>query len=219
MDGNGRWAKERGLVRMRGHKEGANAARRIINYCVEKKISSLTLWAFGIENWGRPRLEVRYLMELFYRALNNNLKAINQNKIKLQVIGRRDNLEPKLISIINKVENATRDNSGLKLNIAFNYSGKWDVLNATRQIVRANIDPDAIDENMFRSFLSLPDQVDPDLFIRTSGELRLSNFLLWQLAYTEFYFTETYWPDFDETGLEKAISEFNSRDRRFGRVK
>lgn len=220
MDGNGRWAKQRGVPRYRGHKAGSEAARRVIDLCDKRDIKFLTLWAFGIENWRRPANEVRYIMNLFYRVLRKNLADLHKNNVRLTVVGSRNNLSKKLVQVIDEAEELTRNNDRLCLNIAFNYSGRWDILSGLKKSLQAvqagDVELDAIDEDYFRQQLALADQPEPDLFIRTSGELRLSNFMLWQLAYAELYFTDVFWPDFGEEQFTEALQAFADRERRFG---
>ncbi|MCK4869909.1 MAG: di-trans,poly-cis-decaprenylcistransferase [Gammaproteobacteria bacterium] len=220
MDGNGRWAKQRGLPRYRGHKAGSEAARRVIDLCAKQDIKFLTLWAFGIENWRRPANEVRYLMNLFYRVLRKNMVELHKNSVRLTVIGSRENLSKKLVQVIDEAEELTRNNDRLCLNVAFNYSGRWDILSGLKKSLQAiqagDLDIDAVDEEYFRQQLCLSGQPEPDLFIRTSGELRISNFILWQLAYAELYFTDVFWPDFGEEQFTEALQVFADRERRFG---
>ncbi|MCD6039099.1 MAG: ispU [Gammaproteobacteria bacterium] len=220
MDGNGRWAKKRHLPRLAGHKAGVEAAQRAVKHCVEKKIEVLTLFAFSSENWRRPSEEVSYLMQLFITALQNEANKLHEQNIQLRVIGDRTRFDEKLCQQIVAVENLTANNTGLKLLLATNYGGQWDMMQAVQHIGRKiesgvlsshEITIELIQENL--SFSDLP---DPDLFIRTSGEQRISNFILWQLAYTELYFTEVLWPDFNANELDKAFVFFTERERRFG---
>ena len=220
MDGNGRWAKKRHLPRVAGHKVGVETVRAIVKACGEKKISALTLFAFSSENWQRPGAEVSYLMKLFFTALEREAKKLHQQNVCLRVVGDRSPLDQKLLAQIAAVEELTANNSGLKLILAVNYGGRWDIANALRIINREveqglyashDITPDLI-----QSKLILADLPEPDLFIRTSGEKRISNFMLWQLAYTELYFTDVLWPDFTVEEFEKALAHFANRERRFG---
>ncbi|OGT63389.1 MAG: di-trans,poly-cis-decaprenylcistransferase [Gammaproteobacteria bacterium RIFCSPHIGHO2_12_FULL_45_12] len=220
MDGNGRWARQRFLPRMAGHQSGVEAARRIVKCCAKKNIKVLSLFAFSRENWRRPDQEVGYLMQLFLKSLEREVGMLHENNIQLRFIGDRQNFNPKLCDKIFEVENLTRANSGMILIMAMDYGGQWDICQATRQLAvqveRGELSSAAITPDHITSKLSFADLPDPDLFIRTSGELRLSNFMLWQLAYAELYFTNTLWPDFDEQALEAALSHFAGRERRFG---
>ena len=221
MDGNGRWAKKRGLSRSAGHREGGRAIERIIQGCVDKKIEVLTLFAFSTENWDRPKKEVRFLMNLFLKHLKKS-EELNKHNVKLSIIGDHVAFGSKLKNEIQKSQQLTSSNSGLKLNIAMNYSGRWDILEATKKIVNCvyenNLNVHDIDANCFNRMLCLSDLPDPDLFIRTSGEIRISNFMLWQLAYTELYFTDVFWPDFDIVELDRALDAYSNRVRRFGKI-
>lgn len=220
MDGNGRWAERRGYPRAIGHEEGVNAIEKIVKAVMEKKIPVLTLFAFGIENWKRPKDEVNFLMELFAKTLNSQVESFLKNNIKLHVIGDLTPIEPALQKKIRDVEKLTSDNSALTLIIAFNYSGRWDILQATQKIAHkitaGELEPHTISYEHIQSVISLAEFPEPDLFIRSSGEQRISNFLLWQLAYTELYFTEVLWPDFDGQVLEDALQAFSKRQRRYG---
>lgn len=222
MDGNGRWAKLRGLPRVAGHKAGSEAVRNAIEACVKRGIEALTLFAFSSENWQRPASEVSSLMKLFFTALQSNVKKLNKNNIKISFIGDVSQLDNKLQDKINEAQNLTANNSGLHLNIAVNYSGRWDILQAAKKIAQeakeSKIEIEKISYELVQKNLCLSDLPEPDLFIRTSGEQRISNFLLWQLAYTELYFTDVLWPDFDEEQLDLALLEFANRNRRFGKV-
>lgn len=222
MDGNGRWAELRGLARIEGHKAGVESVKKMISCCLEKKIPCLSLFAFSSENWSRPPEEVNFLMELFINALKKELSELNQHGIKLQFTGDRNPLSVPLQKQMQEAESLTEHNKQLILNIVVNYGGKWDVLRAAKKMTEAvlqeQIALDEIDETSFAQFMDTKGLIDPDLFIRTSGELRISNFFLWQLAYTELYFTETHWPDFHEQELDLALAAFSKRNRRFGRV-
>jgi undecaprenyl diphosphate synthase len=214
MDGNGRWAKQRNLPRLAGHKAGGQAAREIIKTCSQKNIEVLTLFAFGVENWKRPQDEVDNLMRLLFEILQKHTADLHKYNIQLRIIGDRTKLNKKLQNKLLSAEQETAQNTGLKLNAAINYSGRWDILQAVKK-VKSDI---PITQEYFQSLLSLHDLPEPDLFIRTSGEQRLSNFLLWQLAYTELYFTDVFWPDFHEQELAKALQAYAKRERRFGGV-
>ena len=216
MDGNGRWAERRGLPRTLGHKEGAVALRKIITYAGEIGIKYLTVYAFSTENWRRSKDEVDALMFLFKTYLKNEEKNIMKNNVRFLVSGRKDGVSLPLLKAIKNLEDKSKDNTGLTLNIAFNYGGRAEIIDAVNSILK--LKKDHIDEENFSKYL-YSDIPDPELLIRTSGELRISNFLLWQIAYSEIYITEALWPDFDEKELDKAIESYNGRDRRFGGVK
>lgn len=220
MDGNGRWAKQRFLPRIAGHRAGVEAARQVVKNCAKRHIKVLTLFAFSSENWRRPAQEVGYLMELFLTGLEGEVKLLHENNVRLRFIGERTRFSPKLCHKILEVENLTSQNTGLVLMIAADYGGQWDICQAASQLVQAvemgkltsaDITPDRLASKL--AFADLP---DPDLFIRTSGEQRISNFMLWQLAYAELYFTDTLWPDFNEQELDKALAHYAGRERRFG---
>ena len=216
MDGNGRWAKKRGLPRTFGHKEGAAALRKIITHAAKLGIKYLTVYAFSTENWKRSQEEVSALMFLFKSYIKNEEKNIMENNIKFMVSGRRENVSESLLEAIDKLQEKSKNNSGLTFNIAFNYGGRAEIIDAVNKILKSG--KTSIDEVEFSKYL-YNDIPDPELLIRTSGELRISNFLLWQIAYSEIYITDTLWPDFDEKELDKAIESYEKRDRRFGGVK
>ncbi|CAM2769101.1 isoprenyl transferase [Vibrio rarus] len=220
MDGNGRWAKSHGKPRVYGHKRGVNAVRKTITAAAKLGIKSVTLFAFSSENWRRPKEEVSLLMELFITLLSTEVKRLHKNDLKLRIIGDKAGFNSRLQKKIADAERLTQDNSGLVINVAANYGGKWDIAQATRRIaeqaLRGEIDPADITEQMISQQVCLADLPDVDLLIRTSGESRLSNFLLWQVAYAEMYFCEQHWPDFDEDSLAEAISWYVNRERRFG---
>lgn len=220
MDGNGRWAKSRGLPRIAGHKAGVEAAQKIIQICGEQGMEVLTLFAFSSENWRRPQGEVGLLMDLFLNALQNQIEALHRNKVRLQIIGERAAFSDKLQRQMAAAEYLTHANTGLKLIIAANYGGRWDIMQATRRLaeklVRGELQPSDINDETIACCLSLQGLPEPDLFIRTGGEQRISNFLLWQLAYTELYFTDVWWPDFDAQAMELALNSYAKRQRRFG---
>ena len=222
MDGNGRWAESRGQARHTGHKAGVASVRSTIEECVRHGVGVLTLFAFSSENWRRPKTEVNLLMDLFLTALQREVKRMQSNDIQLRVIGDTSAFPDKLRARIRDSEEATRNNRRLILQIAANYGGRWDVVQAARDLAeavrRGEIDPAQIDENSFAAATALGDLPDPDLFIRTGGDLRISNFLLWHCAYTELYFTPTLWPDFDADEFAKALDAFRGRQRRFGRT-
>lgn len=220
MDGNGRWAKSHGLPRIAGHRKGVERVRDMVTRCVEKGIKHLTLFAFSSENWRRPAQEVQLLMDLFLSALENEIKKLHKNNVRFRVIGDISRFGEKLVSRIRQAERMTLDNQALALTIAANYGGRWDIAQACAQLARrvqdGDTDPATITEASLEPFLSLADAPEPDLFIRTGGEQRISNFLLWQLAYTEMYFTPVLWPDFDRAQFEKALASYAGRQRRFG---
>ena len=220
MDGNGRWAAERSLPRIAGHQAGVNAVRTTVEDCARLKIPYLTLFAFSTENWKRPQDEVSGLMVLLDQYLKKELKTLMKNKVRLNTIGRLEDLPDNVQETLNSVVEESSANKGLTLTIALSYSGRGDILEATRKIAQAvkkgDLSPDAIGSELFSSFLYTKDLPDPDLLIRTSGEQRISNFLLWQLAYTEFYVTDKLWPEFSSEDLKQAIETFRSRERRFG---
>jgi len=222
MDGNGRWAKQRFLPRMAGHREGVKAVREVVQACGELGVEVLTLFAFSSENWRRPQQEVSGLLRLFIAALKNEVKKLHENNVQLRVIGNRLRFSPELREYIQTAEELTQQNTGLKLVIAADYGGQWDITNAAQQIAKqveqGLLKADAITPELLASFLQLSDLPLPDLLIRTSGEWRISNFLLWQLAYAELYFTETFWPDFDKKELMKALQFYARRERRFGYI-
>lgn len=216
MDGNGRWAEKRGLPRTFGHKEGADALRKIITYAGKIGVKYLTVYAFSTENWKRSKDEIDALMFLFKTYLKNEEKNIMKNNVRFLVSGRKNGVSSSLLEAIKKLEDKSRDNTGLTLNIAFNYGGRAEIINAVNSILKSGADN--INEEDFSKYL-YNDIPDPELLIRTSGEFRISNFLLWQIAYSEIYITKALWPDFDEKELDKAIQSYNERDRRFGGVK
>ncbi|WP_244208802.1 MULTISPECIES: polyprenyl diphosphate synthase [Xenorhabdus] len=220
MDGNGRWAKKRGKLRVFGHRAGIKAVRSAVSFSVKHNINSLTLYAFSSENWNRPQQEVSSLMELFVFALDNEVKSLNKHNVKLSVIGDISRFSSRLQERIRRSVELTAGNTGLQLNIAANYGGRWDLVQSFKQIaekIEANeLSPEEITETTVDNFINLSQQPEVDLVIRTGGEHRISNFLLWQIAYAELYFTDILWPDFDETVFEGAINAFAKRERRFG---
>lgn len=222
MDGNGRWAKRQHMPRIMGHRAGLDAVRNTARLCGEKGIEFLTLFAFSSENWRRPSDEVSHLMDLFLSALKKETKRLHKNNIQLRIIGCQERFSQALKEKIAAVQTMTANNNGLKLIIAADYGGRWDIIQATHQIIeqvkRNNLDPATIDEAAFTEYLSTRDMPEPDLFIRTGGEQRISNFLLWQLAYTELFFTEVLWPDFSAATLDAALDFYNQRQRRFGQT-
>lgn len=220
MDGNGRWAKRRHLPRMLGHQEGVKAVRKVIKLCGEMKIEALTLFAFSSENWQRPEQEVNYLMTLFLNTLKNEIDKLIKNNVQLRMVGNLEGFNQPLREWIDKSQTLTAKNTGLQLVIAVNYSGQWDIVQAAQRIMNqvksGKLETEILTREIFAEYLSLADLPAVDLLIRTSGEYRISNFLLWQLAYTELYFTDILWPDFDEHELKKAIQFYTQRERRFG---
>ena len=222
MDGSGRWATGRRLPRFAGHRAGIDAARRIVRACGEKGIGALTLFAFSSENWQRPADEVKRLMGLFGTALKHETPSLHEHNVRLEIVGERLALNDMLRKRIVQAEELTRANTGLRLTIAMNYGGRWDVTQACRAIASrvrdGELDPDAITPELVEGFLSLSELPAPDLFIRTGGEMRVSNFLIWHLAYSELYFTDTLWPDFDRHAFDVALDAYAGRQRRFGRT-
>jgi len=220
MDGNGRWAKRRGLPRSMGHREGAEAVRRTVRAAGELGIGYLTIYSFSTENWSRPAEEVDYLMGLIKRFIKRDLAEMHQNNVRLRVIGERDGVDPELLALIDDGCELTRNNTDLNLVVAFNYGSRSEIASAARKLATAvaqgQLNPDQIDERTFGSALATRDIPDPDLLIRTSGEMRLSNFLLWQAAYAELVFLEECWPEFGKSLLLKAIDQYRQRNRRFG---
>jgi undecaprenyl diphosphate synthase len=222
MDGNGRWAKKRMMPRSYGHRKGVETTRLAVEYFAHAGVSHLTLFAFSSENWKRPAEEVNSLMELFVQSLQQYTAELHAQRIRIRFIGDRSLFSTDLQQQIQRTEAETGNNQNMVLNIAANYGGHWDIVNACRslaqQVQDAEITPEQIDEQAFGARLSLADSPDPDLFIRTGGEQRISNFLLWQLAYTEFYFCDTLWPDFSEVDMADALTEYARRQRRYGKT-
>ena len=218
MDGNGRWAKKRFLPRVAGHVKGVEAIRRTIEGCIVRNIPYLTVFAFSSENWKRPGEEVSFLMNLFLSSLEKETDKLHDNDIRLKVVGDLSRFDVPLQKAITVAEEKTSKNSTLTLTVCANYGGRWDILQAARRMSSEGLDVKDMTEERLSSYLALSYAPEPDLFIRTGGETRISNFLLWQLAYSELYFTETFWPDFDNEELEKAIASFQSRERRFGKT-
>ena len=219
MDGNGRWAQNRYLPRIAGHKQGVETVRGVIKSCIERNIPYLTLFAFSSENWRRPTDEVTSLMQLFLGALEQEITKLHENGICFKVIGDLSKFESKIIEFIQIGEQLTAENTRLTFTIAANYGGRWDIMQAMRKMMAQSTNlPLNFEEENLAQYLSMRYATEPDLFIRTGGECRVSNFLLWQLAYTELYFTNTLWPDFDEHELELAIQSYQQRERRFGRT-
>ena len=222
MDGNGRWAKKRNRPRSMGHQAGLKALKKTIRHCVKLGVKTLTVFAFSSEIWNRPEREVSRLMEIFLKTLDKEVDELNKNGICLRFVGDLTAFKPAIQAKVAKAQKLTADNNEMIANIAVNYGGRWDITQAARCLAKAVSDGGLcladVDETAFANFLALAKSPDPDLFIRTGGEMRISNFLLWQSAYTEFYFTPVLWPDFDEQTLDQAITAFQSRERRFGRT-
>lgn len=222
MDGNGRWARKRALPRIAGHRKGGDAVRKLIKLCSNKKISWLTVFAFSSENWRRPQQEVDRLMDLFVQALDKDIKELHKNNVRFQVIGNIESLSQSISQRIKKSEELTTDNTGMVFTVALNYGGRWDISEACRKlvldVVENKLDVASISADVLEKYLSTNGLPDPDLFIRTGGEKRISNFLLWQLAYSELYFTDVLWPDFGEKELQKALDSFSRRQRRYGQT-
>ncbi len=222
MDGNGRWAGKRGLARAAGHREGGNAVERIVYAAPARGIRRLTLFAFSSENWNRPESEVQVLLELFRRSLRRNVERLHANNVRLRFVGSRAKLSTPLIHEMDAAEKRTASNDAIDLFIAIDYGGRWDIVQAARECARDCVEsgtsPDDISESTFESRLALADVPSPDLFIRTGGERRISNFLLWYLAYSELYFCDELWPDFNVESFDRALAWFESRDRRYGRI-
>ena len=219
MDGNGRWARKRLLPRIAGHRKGVETVRNAVRYCLAHKIEFLTLFAFSSENWRRPEEEVRLLMQLFLRALQQEVSRLDRNGVRLKIVGDLSRFDPELQSLIASSERQTAANDKLTLTVAANYGGRWDILQAVNRL--ASEHPERLGrwtETDLAPYLSMSYAPEPDLFIRTGGEERVSNFLLWQLAYSEFFFTKTLWPEFDSTAFDRAIASFQKRERRFGRT-
>ena len=222
MDGNGRWATSRRLPRVAGHAKGVEAVRSIVDACARRGVEYLTLFAFSSENWRRPAEEVSVLMRLFISALEREVAQLSENGIRLRVVGELAAFEPRLRQLIAGAVQRTAGNTRLTLTVCANYGGRWDIVQATRALLAERPElgqrPELLDEKALTAHLAMAYAPEPDLFIRTGGEQRISNFLLWQLAYTELYFTDTFWPDFDAAALDLAIASYRMRERRFGRT-
>jgi undecaprenyl diphosphate synthase len=216
MDGNGRWAKARGLPRQAGHRAGVENLRRLLRACVEFGIRILTVYAFSTENWGRPEQEVRGLMNILETVIEREFEELNANEVQLRHLGSLEGLSPELQRKVRSAVERTRNNDRLTLNLAFNYGGRDEILRAVRRIVTDGIPADQIDEVLFNYYLDTAGLPDPDLIVRTGGEMRISNFLVWQSVYAEYYATPTFWPDFDREELYKALVHYDGRERRFG---
>jgi undecaprenyl diphosphate synthase len=219
MDGNGRWAKQRLLPRVAGHRRGVEAVRHAVRACAERGVEYLTLFAFSSENWRRPPEEVSFLMQLFALALEQEIEKLHESEVRFKVIGELTRFEPKLVRLIRDAEARTATNRKLTLTVAANYGGRWDILQAVNRMLEEQPDlARGFSERDLAPYLALAAAPEPDLFIRTGGEQRISNFMLWQLAYTELYFTDMLWPDFDGAALDRAIISYQQRERRFGRT-
>ena len=222
MDGNGRWAQQRGEHRVFGHQHGVDSVRQTAEAAAELGIRYLTLYAFSTENWNRPKEEVNALMHLLVITINNEIKTLNDNNIRLRAMGNLDSLDHSVKEELSEALGKTAHNTRMDLILALSYSGRWEILEAAKELARRSMDQrvnlEAVNEKMFASFLNLPDVPDPELLIRTSGEYRMSNFLMWQTAYTELYFTQKLWPDFRKNDLYEAIVDFQQRERRFGKT-
>ncbi len=223
MDGNGRWAKQKGMARTRGHQAGTDALRRLVEYSITYGIKYLTIFSFSSENWTRPKEEVNFILRLMRHYVTSDLEKLANNNVRISIIGEREGLDKTILKLIEKAKTATKDNTGLELIVAFNYGGRGEIVNAVKKIAKHILDGDVaideINEEMVSNSLYLPNIPDPDLILRTSGEIRFSNFLIWQAAYSELIFIDDYWPDFDENIFIKMLQEFSSRDRRFGGIK
>lgn len=219
MDGNGRWAKARGLPRLAGHRAGTENLRPILEASVEFGIESLTIWAFSTENWQRPETEVRGLLRILERMLQRELRELHKQGVQLRHLGRMERLPKRIQTQVLDAIELTKDNDRIILNVAFDYGGRAEIVHAVQQIIRKGIPADEVNEELLSSYMYTAGQPDPDLIIRTGGELRTSGFMLWQSAYTEYYITPTFWPDFDHQELYKALVDFGQRDRRYGGIK
>jgi undecaprenyl diphosphate synthase len=219
MDGNGRWALEKGLPRLSGHRAGTENLREVIEACAEFGIQYLTIYAFSTENWKRPKEEIQGLMRIFKTMLDRELQNLHENGVQLRHLGRLDQIDKELQKKVREAIELTKDNKTLILNVAFNYGGRDEILQAVKNIITAGHSADDIDDEQFAKYLYTSESPDPDLIIRTSGEFRCSNFLIWQSAYAEWYFTPTYWPDFNKEELRQALIVYNQRERRYGEVK
>ena len=219
MDGNGRWANSRGEIRIFGHKSGVKAVKETIEAAIELKIKYLSLYAFSLENWERPKKEVNSLMKLLISSIVNETKTLIKHNIKLTAIGDINKLPSAVQKELKKIINKTKSHSRLNLILAISYSGRWEIINAVKKIISEKIPSEDINEFSFKQYLTTKNVPDPELLIRTSGEYRISNFLLWQIAYSELYFTKTLWPDFKKSDFIEAVAEYQKRERRFGKIK
>jgi undecaprenyl diphosphate synthase len=217
LDGNRRWAKQKGIHTMEGHKQGYNNFLNFSEWCKKRNVKVITAFGFSTENWNRTKEEVGYLMKLFEICLLDNLANYNKDGVRVRVIGQRDRIPKSLLDAIIKTEESTKNNSNFFLNLAVSYGGRWDILNAVKKIIAEGVPAEKIDEKLFENYLSTEGLPAPDLVIRAGGEMRMSNFLLWQSAYSELYFSPKFWPDFSEQDLDDALAEFDKRSRRFGK--
>jgi len=218
IDGNGRWARRRGLPRLAGHRAGTENIRRILEACVENGIEVLTIYAFSTENWARPPEEVKGLMDILREVIDREIVNLHHNGVRLRHIGRLNGLPEDLREAVQRAVELTKDNTRITLNVAFNYGGRAEIVDGIRRLLEEGVRPEQLDEEFFSHYLYTAGQPDPDLIISTAGEMRVSNFLIWQGAYAEYYSTATYWPDFDKDELHKALLAYSQRERRFGRV-
>ena len=218
MDGNGRWAQERGLPRIEGHRKGVERVRVVLDTLGALGVEYVTVYAFSTENWGRPQDEVDGLMNIFSSAVEEQTRELHEQNVRIVHLGKTMNLDPELRDAVENAQKLTAANTGVTLNVAFDYGGRDEIIQAVRRIIRDGLDPDRLDEEIFRSYLFTSHSPDPDLIIRTAGEQRISNFLLWQSAYSEFYHTPTLWPDLQPSELEQALQAYRSRQRRYGKV-
>jgi undecaprenyl diphosphate synthase len=219
MDGNGRWAKKRFLMRFFGHKKGVDTLVKMVNACAERGIEYLTVFAFSSENWKRPTEEVSGLMRLVLMAVSQYLRKLAADGVRIRIVGDRTQVSDALRQAWEQAESMTRDNTRITLTVAFNYGGRWDIVQACRRAIHAGVSADDLDESRLNQFMALSYAPDPDLFIRTGGEVRISNFLLWQVAYSELVFTDRLWPEFGAADLDSALADYAKRDRRFGALK
>ena len=219
MDGNGRWAAKRGLPRIAGHKVGVDCIQRTLVALSAKGVKFVTIYAFSTENWNRPAKEVQGILEILYNALRRQTRALHENNVRIIHIGKVDRLSSQLREAVENAQDLTKDNTGITLNVAFDYGGRDEILEAVKRIIRDGVPAEDLDEERFNSYLFTAHSPDPDLIIRTGGEMRISNFLLWQSAYSEYYHTSTLWPDMDSAELERFLEVFGNRERRFGGVK
>lgn len=218
MDGNGRWAQQRGLPRTEGHRAGVENMRRVLEGAVEFGIKVMTVYAFSTENWGRPEEEVRGLLQIFEEVITREVTELHKNGVKLRHLGTLEGISDNLKQAVRSAIELTQHNERITLNIAFNYGGRAEILHAIKRMIEDRVPPERVDEKLFESYLYTAGVPDPDLIIRTAGEMRLSNFLIWQSAYAEYYTTPTYWPDFDKKELYQALLAFSHRQRRFGKL-
>lgn len=218
MDGNGRWAEQRGLPRLAGHREGVNAIPRVVDALAQRGVQYLTIYAFSTENWARPTSEVEGIVQLLHETLERETDNFNRKNVRVIHIGNSDRLSPEIRDAVERIQGETSGNTGLVLNVAFDYGGRQEILSAVRALIREGVNPEEVTEEVFGSRLFTAHSPDPDLIIRTGGELRISNFLLWQSAYSEYFHTPVLWPDLDEAELDRALVTYGSRQRRFGNV-